>query len=575
MLNKLLVKHRMYLIIGLVFVLFVLMSWFANQNSIKVGELAIKDTQAVMLEGQKAKLKVATHSVALSIGGLIESIDDPDEKIAAIRKAVDQIRFESDKSGYYFVYTDTTCVALPPKKSLQGKDLGGLKSKKGIFLVKELRDAAKKGGGFVIYDWPKPPGDDQVDKLGYAEMIPGTDFWIGTGVYLDNIEAYKRQMEVSIKEKVTSLTMRMAVAATILFVLILVLCLTIVRGISKGLNNMIDSVKDIAEGEGDLTKRILVESKDELGQLAEWFNLFLDRLKTIIRQISVESSNIDQSSVNLSEISGEMTQSAELTSSEADKVAMATRDMTQSLGSVAAAMEESSNNANLVAAAAEQMNSTVNEIARNAEKTRDISEEAANKTIASGKMMGELNEAANAIGQVTETINDISEQTNLLALNATIEAARAGEAGKGFAVVASEIKDLANQTASATLDIKGQIDHIQGVSDTTIKSINEVIEVINNAKEMVTAIAAAVTEQSSATQEISSNIEQLSRGIQEVNENVSQSSVMASQISEDISSVNNESSRMSESSLTVKESAAHLKEMAEQLKVIVNTFVID
>ncbi|MFH2092838.1 MAG: methyl-accepting chemotaxis protein [Pseudomonadota bacterium] len=568
------VKQRMYLIILLIFVLFAIMAWFSNQNSHKVGDLAMIDTQKAMLDGEKDKIRVATHSVALAIGKSIETIDGQDAKIEAIRKFVDDIRFEKDESGYYFVYQNTTNIALPPKKALQGKDLKDTKDKNGVYLVQDLKDQARKGGGFVTYIWPKPGAGD-VGKLGYAEMIPGTDFWIGTGVYLDNIDAYSTAMKLGIDQKVKSQTIQMLGIAAIVFIGIIILCLTIISGISKVLNSMIEGVKDIAQGEGDLTKRIKVDSKDELGQLGDWFNQFLDKLQKIIRQIRDESENVDKASIGLSEISSKMTQSAELTSQEADNVSLATGEMSDSLSSVAAAMEESSNNANIVAAAAEEMNATITEIAQNAEKTRDISESAAQKTIESGKMMNALNEAANSIGKVTETINDISDQTNLLALNATIEAARAGEAGKGFAVVANEIKDLANQTANATKDIKAQIENIQSVSGTTIKSINEVIDVINDAKEMVTAIAAAVSEQSAATREISSNIEQLSHGIREVNENVAQSSMVASQISEDIANVNSESAQITQNSNIVKDNADHLKTMAEKLKKIVNTFVIE
>ena len=193
MLKSLTIKNRMYLIIGLILILFAIMAWFSYQNNFKVGDLAMVDTEKAMLDGQKEKLQVATNSIALAVGEIIKKIDDEQEKINVIRQAVENIRFESDKSGYFFVYKETTVLALPPKKSLVGKDLKDAESK-GVFFVRELRDAAKKGGGFVQYIFAKPNAGD-VMKLGYAEMIPGTEFWIGTGVYLDNIDAYKADMK--------------------------------------------------------------------------------------------------------------------------------------------------------------------------------------------------------------------------------------------------------------------------------------------------------------------------------------------------------------------------------------------
>ena len=116
MLIRLSIKQRMFLIIGLFLVLFTGMVWLSVNGANTVRDLAVADTKTVMLEDQKAKLKVATHSVALAIGQSIKSIEDKEQKTEAVRQAIDEIRFETDKSGYYFVYQGTVNVALPPKK---------------------------------------------------------------------------------------------------------------------------------------------------------------------------------------------------------------------------------------------------------------------------------------------------------------------------------------------------------------------------------------------------------------------------------------------------------------------------
>ena len=344
--------------------------------------------------------------------------------------------------------------------------------------------------------------------------------------------------------------------------------------IVKPLNRAIASLKDIAEGEGDLTMRLDDRSRDEVGVLGLWFNKFIEKLQAMIKRIAENSDKVNASANQLSEIARQMSAGAEDTSARAANLAVASEEMTSNLHSVASAMEESSTNTNMVASAAEEMSSTINEIADNAERARNISSKAVSQARSASERMEELGRAAQKISMVTETITEISEQTNLLALNATIEAARAGEAGKGFTVVANEIKDLAKQTAQATLNIKGQIDDMQRTTQATVVEINEISEVIGGVNDIVATIATAVEEQTAATREIASNISQASQGIQEVNENVTQSSTVAVDIAKDISKVNLAATGISQSSKEVRTSSEDLQRMANELNTIVNSFKV-
>lgn len=573
MLNRFTVKQRMYLIIAAIMALFLVMIYFAIQNGSKARDMGISKTGTVMLDDQKAKLQVASHTAAIAIGHAIDGITDKEAQIELIRKMIDDVRFEVDSSGYYFVYEGTVNVALPPNKKLQGNDLAELKDKNGVFLVRELRDKAKDGGGFVSYIWPKPNAGD-VPKLSYAEMIPGTNMWIGTGVYLDNIEAYQTEMSNEITAQVKKSIVTMLSTAGLIFAGIITLCLVIVVGIVKALRSMIDSFRDIAEGEGDLTKRIEIKSHDEIAELAKWFNIFLEKLQKIIATIAQNTAAVDSESQNLATIAKNLAHNASQTSGLSENVASSAEEMSVNMNNVASAMEQSTTNTSMVASAAEEMTATINEIAQNAGKAHTISEKAVSQAEKTSKRMAELGASAEAISKVTETITEISEQTNLLALNATIEAARAGEAGKGFAVVANEIKELAKQTAIATLDIKKQIDDVQSTTNTTVGEIKEISSVINSVNEIVANISTSVVEQSAATAEIANNINQAAQGLSEVNENVSQVSVVAGSITKDISLVNSAAEDISTSSSQVNTSSADLLHMAEELKKVVNTFKI-
>ncbi|MFC1761483.1 methyl-accepting chemotaxis protein [Planctomycetota bacterium] len=347
------------------------------------------------------------------------------------------------------------------------------------------------------------------------------------------------------------------------------------RGISKEVHATANAFKDIAEGEGDLTKRLPVHSEtSELGRLTKYFNRFVEKLQTTLKDVSANAQTVDSSSSGMVEISATMTAGAQESSAKSETVAAAAEEMSSNMNSVAAAMEQASTNVGLVATAAEQMTSTIDEIASNTEKARTITTQAVTEAQSAAEKINELGDSAQDIGKVTETITEISEQTNLLALNATIEAARAGDAGKGFAVVANEIKELANQTANATEDIRAKINGIQSKTGDTVTEIARVGKIIEQVNEIVATIASAVEEQSATTRQIAGNVTQASTGIGEVNENVAQTTVVSGEIAREIAQVNETSSTITNNSQQVNSSATELSKLAEELNRLVGQFKV-
>ena len=375
---------------------------------------------------------------------------------------------------------------------------------------------------------------------------------------------------------IASNTHQMVIMLVAVFLLCLVVVMPMVYFIAasfgKMVNSVVEGLRDIAEGEGDLTRRLKITTKDELGDLARWFNIFIDKLQGIIKNISGDAEQLSTSSKNLTTLSKEITASTKAVSSESETMATISESVNTNIASIAAAMDQSSANLSTVAAASEEMTATINGIASNTAQASQIAAKAVDQVKTATNRVELLGRAAQDISKVTETITEISEQTNLLALNATIEAARAGEAGKGFAVVANEIKELALQTATATGEIKGKIEGIQNTTKGTVTEIENITGIINSVNDIVSTIASAVEEQSSSSKEIAGNVSQASAGIQEVNAKVAESTASFDQVARNLARMNNASTDMSQQSSQMNDNTLSLSRLAEQLKEMVGQF---
>lgn len=476
----------------------------------------------------------------------VMAIDVTSDKLADIMKGI-----KIGETGYAMMLHKTGLILADPKNEKNN--------------LKNIKDIGIAGMETILEE----------EKASFTTNINGAAYQV------DSFQSQTTDWVIAVLIQEAELSeVSNAIRKTILMITLLVIVVIgAVTYVMSGrfirpINLMVDGLKDIAQGEGDLTMRLEANSQDEIGEMARWFNTFVEKLQGIIKSIAGDSGQLDISSSELLKIAGEVSQGAEKMSVKSNSVATAAEEMSSNMGSVAAAVEQSSTNIGMVSAAAEEMTSTINEISQNTERTRVTSNKAVEQTQRASGKIDTLSRSAQEIGNVVETINDISEQTNLLALNATIEAARAGEAGKGFAVVASEIKDLARQTAEATLDIKEKIQSIQVSTKEAVSEIGEITEGILSVHGMIDTVAAAVEEQSVTTQEIANNVSQAAQGIQEVTENVTQSSGVANEIAREIADVNQAVSEISSNSTQIDDSAGGLSQLSGKLKGTVNLFKV-
>lgn len=335
-----------------------------------------------------------------------------------------------------------------------------------------------------------------------------------------------------------------------------------------------EGLRDAAEGEGDLTRRLNSTRKDEIGVLAGWFDSFVEKLHNIIVEINGNSETVTSSALEALSASEDMHSEATNLSEKTGSVAAASEEMDRSMSSVAAASEQASTNISLVVETAAEMKNALERVSDSCDEAQNVSNSATDQVKTATEKVTLLGDAANEISKVTEVITEIADQTNLLALNATIEAARAGDAGKGFAVVAGEIKTLANQTQDATKEIKNKIDSIQGSTNETIAEVEAIAAVIENVNKIITNISQAMVTQAESASEVALNIEQASLGISEVNENVAQTSTVSSQIAGAIGEVNEIAASMSQNSVNMRNNSESLSELANQLRTMISSFKI-
>ncbi len=358
----------------------------------------------------------------------------------------------------------------------------------------------------------------------------------------------------------------------ICIILALLIYFLVKRMVSSPLNNSLEMLKDIAEGEGDLTRRLDINTNDEVGSLSKWFNIFIEKLQGMFRSVKSNVVVLTDASTELAGDSENMSKGVEEMAESLGKVALSAKDVNSHISSVAHAIKETSESVNSVANSTEEMTATINEIARNTEKANNISSEAVVQAQNSSRRMLDLEEASKDIDKITETIAEISEQTNLLALNATIEAARAGEAGKGFAIVANEVKDLARQTAEATRDIKTSIESIQRSTGMTTREINSVLKVINDVSSVVSEVAAAAEQQAATTNEIAHSISNVAGGINNISDNIENSASVLDSVSEDIDSVSESAAGLLNRSSNVNENAVKLNDLAKSMNEMFGRF---
>ncbi|MGB0946868.1 MAG: methyl-accepting chemotaxis protein, partial [Pseudoalteromonas marina] len=442
-------------------------------------------------------------------------------------------------------------VMHPIKPALEGKDLTNNKDPDGKALFVEMVNITKKDGeGFIPYKWPKPGEEQPVDKVAFVKGFNQWQWVIGSGVYLDTIDtAFSSQRNLIILN------------AVVMIIAVIVFSYFIGRSVLLPTRLAANMMKDISQGEGDLTRTLNEEGNDEISKLSHSFNLFVSKMRESLVHVSQSANDVNEHAHTVDDSTKTSQSFIELQNDSSTQVAAAMEQMTHQIHDVSSNAEAAEQAANDAAHNASTGKHVV------AETITAIETLSANIETVSRVTEDLANESQN-IGSVLDVIRSISEQTNLLALNAAIEAARAGEHGRGFAVVADEVRTLASRTGQSTDEIQSMISKLQEGTRAAVDAVKA-----------SQTLSVSTVEQASSANNSLNEIERLVSVITEMNSQIARATEQQTQAADEVNLRINDLSQSTEQSLDntkqLNSASDKLKQSSTELSSIVNRFKLN
>lgn len=502
MLRKIRIEHRIWIInllavIGMLLMLLVAVKQQYNEmERMKLQEIShlVDIAEGVMVDYQKR----------VTAGELTEA-----QARSALLERVSAMTYGKYKD-YVWVHDSKMNMLAHPSPKLRGSNLGQLKDVNGKQFFSLLNaEALAKGESYMPYYWNRPDSELPQPKITYVRYNAEWDWLIGTGVYVDDIDALF----------IDSLKTLGSISFVVLLLLMIVGWF-ITNSITRPLDATVNAMREIGSGDGDLTVRLSEQGRDEVTELAQHFNAFTNKIQRLVTDVKSSIDSVATAAGQVSAASEQAFNNQTRQSQETDQVATAMNEMSASFLDVA-------RNASDASMAATTTDKSTLEGRTNVDTATAAIARLADQVHESTEVINQLSNDSANIGTVLDVIRSVSDQTNLLALNAAIEAARAGEAGRGFAVVADEVRSLASRTHESTEEINTMVTQLQARADqavnamvVSLKETEQTVAAVESTRGSLNSIANSVEHIRDMNHQIASAAEQQAAVAEEINHNI-------------------------------------------------------
>lgn len=492
----------------------------------------LANQREMLIEERRHAVRDIVQMATSAIEPIYEQAGANDEAAKQqVAELVRSMRFEDN--NYIFIYDyDGNNIVTAPAPEREGTNMIDAQTPDGTYLIREIIQLAQSGGGFYSYMWDYPGTDRIEPKHSFVDRLEKWDWLIGAGVYVTDADDAIAELEAAAAADLRQGIIFASLLGLGLFIVIALIAYGLVRRTLEPIKRTTAAMHDIAQGRGDLTRRLAVESGDEIGELSVQFNAFVARMQNTLRDVRSSTLSVHQAA-------GEISQSS-------DELATRTEQAAANLQQTSASMEEITSTVNHSADNAQQANTLV-------QSTADVAREGETSMGQVESTMSDINDSASRISDIISMIDSIAFQTNILALNASVEAARAGEHGRGFAVVAQEVRVLASRSSDASKEIRALI-------DASVQHTNSGAKLVRSAGDTMREIVSSVAKVTDVIGEITAGAKEQSSGIGQINTAVAEMDTMTQQ-----------NAAMVQESTTA---AANMRRHAEHLNQLINSFVL-